>query len=118
MRRSALLVVPLIVGVLIAVAVLLINGLRERRERNHTALREARRLDNLDYATLSARPASAAKPDASHPSHGDCHEFLSSLALSELVRRLAITRIVVVALNAAIVWYLIRRLALWRRVRT
>jgi uncharacterized membrane protein (DUF2068 family) len=40
------------------------------------------------------------------------------LELYELVKRLTITRMVVVALNAAIVWYLIRRLALQRRVRT
>jgi hypothetical protein len=54
--------VPLIVGILIAVTVLLINGLRERRERRHTVLREARRLDSLDYAaTLSARSASDGK---------------------------------------------------------
>ena len=58
---AAVLVVPLIVGILIAVAVLLINGLRERRERRHTVLREARRLDSLDYATLSARSASDGK---------------------------------------------------------
>jgi hypothetical protein len=63
---AAVLVVPLIVGVLIAVTVLLINGLRERRERRLTALCEARRLDSLDDATLSARadevfPATVAK---------------------------------------------------------
>jgi hypothetical protein len=58
---AAVLVVPLIVGILIAVTLLLINGLRERRERRHTALREARRLDSLDYATFSARPASDGK---------------------------------------------------------
>jgi hypothetical protein len=56
-RYAAILVVPLIVGILIAVTVLLINGLRERRERRHTALREARRLDSRD-ATFSARPDS------------------------------------------------------------
>jgi uncharacterized membrane protein (DUF2068 family) len=38
------------------------------------------------------------------------------LELYELVKRLTITRMVVVALNAAIVWYLIRRLASQRRV--
>ena len=54
-RYAALLVVPLIAGVLIAVAGLLINELRERRERRHTVLREARRLDGPDYATFSAR---------------------------------------------------------------
>ena len=60
-RYAAVLVVPLIVGILIAVTVLLINGLRERRERRHTVLGEARRLDGLDYATLSARSASDGK---------------------------------------------------------
>jgi hypothetical protein len=57
-RYAAVLVVPLIVGILIAATVLLINGLRERRERRDTALREARRLDSPDYATFSARLAS------------------------------------------------------------
>ena len=60
-RYAAVLVVPLIVGILIAVTVLLIHGLRERRQRRHTVLREARRLDSLDYATLSARSASDGK---------------------------------------------------------
>jgi len=55
---AAVLGVPLIVGIMIAVTVLLINGLRERRERRLTALCEARRLDSLDYATFSAKPAS------------------------------------------------------------
>ena len=40
-RYAAVLVVPLIVGILIAATVLLINVLRERRERRDTALREA-----------------------------------------------------------------------------
>ena len=39
------------------------------------------------------------------------------LELYELVKRLTITRIVVVGINATIVWYLIRRLALRRRLR-
>ena len=60
-RYAVLLVVPLIVGILIAVTVLLINGRRERRERRHTALREARRLDSRDDATFSARPTSDGK---------------------------------------------------------
>jgi len=55
-RYAAVLVVPLIVGTLIAVTVLLINGLRERREQRHAVLREARRLDGPDYATFSAKP--------------------------------------------------------------
>jgi hypothetical protein len=60
-RYAAVLVVPLIVGILIAVTLLLINGLRERRERRDTALREARRLDSPDYGTFSTRPASDGK---------------------------------------------------------
>jgi hypothetical protein len=55
-RYAAVLVVPLIVGTLIAAAVLLINGLRERREQRHAALREARRLDGPVHATFSAKP--------------------------------------------------------------
>src|SRR5262249_36915287 len=55
-RYAAILVVPLIVGTLIAITVVLINGLRERREQRRTALREARRLNGLDDATFSARP--------------------------------------------------------------
>jgi hypothetical protein len=49
--------VPVAVGSLIAVAVLLINGLRDRRERRDMELREAGRLNSGDYATLSTRPA-------------------------------------------------------------
>jgi hypothetical protein len=54
-RYAAVLVVPLIVGTLIAITVLFIKGLRERREEKHAVLREARRLDDLDYATFSAK---------------------------------------------------------------
>src|SRR5215510_14281518 len=60
-RYAALLVVPLIVGILIAVTVLLINELREWRERRHIVLREARCLDGPDYAMFSARSASDRK---------------------------------------------------------
>ena len=60
-RYAAVLVVPLVVGILIAATILLINRLRERRERRYAALREARRLDSLDYATFSARLASHGK---------------------------------------------------------
>jgi hypothetical protein len=60
-RYAAILVVPLVIGILIAVTVLLVNGLRERRDRRHAALREARRLDSQDYATFSGRPASDGK---------------------------------------------------------
>jgi len=69
-RYAALLVVPLIAGVLIAVAGLLINELRERRERRHTVLREARRLDGPDYATFSAESDAdgKAKTEVSPPS--------------------------------------------------
>jgi hypothetical protein len=57
-RYAAILVVPLIFGALIAVGVLLVNELRERRERRDTALRETRRLNRLDDDAFSARPAS------------------------------------------------------------
>jgi len=68
-RYVAVLVVPLIVGLLIAVTVLLINELRERREHRDTALREARRLDGLNDATFSARPTPDDKYiDVSRPS--------------------------------------------------
>jgi len=60
-RYVVILIVPLVVGCLIAVAILLINGLREGRERKDMELREARRLDSPDYATFSARPASDGK---------------------------------------------------------
>ena len=57
-RYVVLLVTPLIVGVLIAVAVLLINALRERRERTRRELYEARRLDRAPSSTdLAARSA-------------------------------------------------------------
>jgi len=49
-----ILVVPVIVGSVIAVVVLLINGLRERRDQKDMALREARRLNSRDFARLSA----------------------------------------------------------------
>ena len=53
-----ILVAPLIVGGLIAVAVLLINGLRERRARTRRDLYEARRLDRGPSSTdLAARSA-------------------------------------------------------------
>lgn len=57
-RYAAVLAMPLIVGFLIAVTVLLINELRERSQRRRTALRQARRLDSLEYETFSARPPS------------------------------------------------------------
>jgi len=56
-----LLVAPVIIGSVIAVMVLLISGLSERRERRHMTLREARRRDSLDHAMLSARSASDGK---------------------------------------------------------
>jgi len=57
-RYVVLLVAPLIVGVLVAVVVLLINGLRERSERTRRELYEARRLDHMASATdLAARSA-------------------------------------------------------------
>ena len=54
-RYVVILIVPLVVGGLIAVAVLLINGLRERRNLKDMELREARRLNSRDFAGLSAR---------------------------------------------------------------
>jgi hypothetical protein len=60
-RYVVILIVPLVVGSLIAVAVLLINGLRERRERKHMELRDARRLNKQDFAILSARSPSEGK---------------------------------------------------------
>jgi hypothetical protein len=60
-RYVVILIVPLVVGSLIAVAVLLINGLRERRERRDMELREARRLNSRDVARLSARSPSDGK---------------------------------------------------------
>jgi len=57
-RYVVLLIAPLIIGALIAVAVLLINGLRERRERTRRELYEARRLDREPSSTdLAARSA-------------------------------------------------------------
>ena len=56
-RYVVLLIAPLIIGALIAVAVLLINGLRERRERTRRELYEARRLDREPSSTdLAAAP--------------------------------------------------------------
>jgi len=49
-RYVVILIVPLVVGGLIAVAVLLINGLRERRNLKDMELREARRLNSRDFA--------------------------------------------------------------------
>jgi hypothetical protein len=60
-RYVVILIVPLVVGSLIAVAVLLINGLRERRERRDMELREARRLNSRDVARRSARSPSDGK---------------------------------------------------------
>jgi len=60
-RYVVILIVPLVVGSLIAVAVLLLNELRERRERKDMELREARRLNSRDVARLSARSPSDGK---------------------------------------------------------
>jgi len=60
-RYVVLLLVPFVVGSVIAVAVLLINGLRERRDLKDMKLREARCLNSRDFATLSARPPSGGK---------------------------------------------------------
>ncbi len=58
-RYVVLLVAPLVIGVLIAVAILLINGLREHRERTRRELYDARRLDRAPSSTdLAATSAS------------------------------------------------------------
>ena len=57
-RYAVVLAMPLILGFLIASTVLLINELRERSQRRRRALREARRLDSLEYAMFSAGPTS------------------------------------------------------------
>lgn len=58
-RYVVLLVAPFVIGVLIAVAILLINGLREHRERTRRELYDARRLDRAPSSTdLAARTAS------------------------------------------------------------
>ena len=58
-RYAVLIVGPLVIGILIATGILLINELRERRERARRALSEARRLDRApspsDVAARSAR---------------------------------------------------------------
>ena len=51
-RYVVILLVP------IAVAVLIINGLRERRDQTGMELREARRLNSRDFAKPSARSPS------------------------------------------------------------
>jgi len=53
-RYAIFLAAPVVVGVLIAVAILLINGLRERHERRRMELREARRLDGAPLSAGSA----------------------------------------------------------------
>ena len=60
-RYVVILTVPLVVGSLIAVAVLLLNELRERRERKDMELRDSRRLNSRDVARLSARSPSDGK---------------------------------------------------------
>jgi hypothetical protein len=60
-RYVVILIVPLVVGSLIAIVVLLINELRERRERKDMELREARRVNSRDVARLSARSPSDGK---------------------------------------------------------
>ena len=58
-RYGVLLVAPLLIGSLVAIGVLLVNGLRERRERKRRELHEARRLERApsftDLATRSER---------------------------------------------------------------
>jgi hypothetical protein len=57
-RYAILLFVPVVGGVLIAVAIVGLNGLRERQERKCRELDEARRLDRAPLCPgLSAGPA-------------------------------------------------------------
>ena len=60
-RYAAVLVLPIIVGTLIAVAVLLINGLRERREQRHGVTRSktppGAPLRQLDGSRDASEPA-------------------------------------------------------------
>jgi len=57
-RYVVILLVPLVIGSLIAIAILLINGLRERRDQRDMELREARRLNSRDFTKPSARSPS------------------------------------------------------------
>ena len=57
-RYVVILLVPLVIGSLIAIAILFINGLRERRDQRDLELREARRLNSRDFARPSARSPS------------------------------------------------------------
>ncbi len=57
-RYAIVLAAPVVGGVLIAVAIILITELRERRERRRMALREPR---HLDRAPASGGPAPDAK---------------------------------------------------------
>jgi hypothetical protein len=50
-RYVVLLIAPFVIGALIAIAVLLINGLRERRERTRSELGEATWLDRAPSST-------------------------------------------------------------------
>ena len=82
-RYVVLLIAPLIIGALIAVAVLLINGLRERRERTRRELYEARRLDRAPSSTdLAARSRNhIATPRRSRPQSAS---IINSLCFSVL----------------------------------
>src|SRR5437016_8581786 len=57
-RYAIVLAAPVVGGVLIAVPIILITELRERRQRRRMALREAR---HLDRAPVSGGPAPDAK---------------------------------------------------------
>ena len=54
-RYVVILLVPLVIGSLIVIAILLINGLRERRDQRDMELREARRLNSRNFTKPSAR---------------------------------------------------------------
>jgi hypothetical protein len=57
-QYAILLIVPVIIGTLIAAAILALNGLLDRNERKRRELDEARRLDRAAFRTnLSQSPA-------------------------------------------------------------
>ena len=58
LRYAVIVVGPLVIGTLIAIGVLVISGMRERRQRARTELDEARRAQraaSIDRAARSAR---------------------------------------------------------------
>src|SRR2546423_14167919 len=61
-RYAIVLAAPVVGGVLIAVAIILITELRERRERRRMALREARHLDRAPARRLCRHVSSSLGP--------------------------------------------------------